>query len=126
MGPAERTDIHRRVGRADPTERPSDRQPAGGRSLNLRLYYPWFLAAAAVVPLIWWAWLNPRRRASIRFSSVERLRAAGADRGVGLRHVLPILRTLAVLLLVLSIARPQRADEQTRIQTEGIAIQLVV
>ena len=94
--------------------------------MNIRLFYPWFLAAAAVIPLIWWAWLNPRCRAAIRISSVARLRVVGMTAGPAARYVLPVLRTLAVALLILSIARPQRADEQTRIQTEGIAIQLVV
>src|SRR6185503_4070172 len=67
-----------------------------------------------------------RRRAAIRISSVARLRAVGMTAGPAARYVLPVLRTLALALLILSIARPQRADEQTRIQTEGIAIQHVV
>jgi Ca-activated chloride channel family protein len=42
------------------------------------------------------------------------------------RYLIPILRSLAIALLVLSIARPQKADEQTKVQTEGVAIELVV
>jgi Ca-activated chloride channel family protein len=94
--------------------------------MSYRLLYPWFLTAVLLVPLIWWAWLSRRRRVSIRFSDVGRLKDARAAWRTKLRHALPVLRTLAVLLLVLSVARPQRADEQTRIQTEGIAIQLVL
>lgn len=94
--------------------------------MNLRLYYPWFLAAAPLVGLVWWSWLDHRRRAVIRYSSVAALDAGTRTLRIRLRHVLPILRTLAMLLLILAVSRPQRADEQTRVQTEGIALQIVV
>ncbi|MBN2561586.1 MAG: VWA domain-containing protein [Phycisphaerae bacterium] len=87
---------------------------------------PWVLFALVLVPVIWWAWLSRRRRAALQFSEVSRLRAAGQSWSLRARHVLPVLRSLAVILLVVSIARPQKADEETRVTTEGIAIQLVV
>lgn len=89
------------------------------------LKYPWLLLFLACVPLVWWAWGNRRRRAAIRFAGVSRLAVAN-PRSAKLTVVLPVLRCLAVALVVLSIARPQKADEQTRIKTEGVAIQLVV
>ena len=95
--------------------------------------YPWVLPLVlVVVPLVWWAWLSERRRAPIRFSNVSRIPGAPvgnlASRPWSLRArtVLPVLRSLAVILLVVSIARPRKADELTRIQTEGVAIELVV
>ena len=90
------------------------------------LRYPWFLIALLLVPLVWWAWLSTQRRAAIRFSGLARFGDAAAKWSVQARHVLPVLRTLALALLILAIARPQQADETTRITTEGIAIQLVV
>src|SRR5262249_31580523 len=36
------------------------------------------------------------------------------------------LRMLAIAVLIIALARPQKGDEQSRINTEGIAIQLVV
>lgn len=87
---------------------------------------PWFLVLLAVIPLIWWAHLNPRRRPTIRFSGVARVKENAPTWSQYARHVPPILRSLAVALLVLAIARPQKADEETRISTEGIAIQLVL
>lgn len=95
--------------------------------------YPWVLPLVlVVVPLVWWAWLGKRRRAPIRFSSISRIPGASVGNrshiawSVRARSVLPVLRSLAVILLVVSIARPRKADEMTRIQTEGVAIELVV
>jgi len=90
------------------------------------LRHPWFLFALLLVAAVWWAWLSRRRRAAIRFSGISRLETAGGSWSLQARHVLPVLRSLAVILLVVSIARPQQADEETRVTTEGVAIQLVV
>lgn len=89
--------------------------------------YPWLLPLALLlVPLVWWRWLHQKDRAAIRFSTVSRIRHCHGTWSLRARHVLPAFRSLAVILLVVSVARPRKADEQTRIQTEGVAIQLVV
>jgi len=92
----------------------------------IHLRSPLALLLLVLIPLIWWSWLNPRRRAALHFSSVRRLRLHQQGWSHRARHVLPLLRTMTVVLLVLSVARPQKADEQTRVQTEGIAVQLVL
>jgi Ca-activated chloride channel family protein len=87
---------------------------------------PLFLIALLLVPAIWWAWLAGGRRPKVCFSGLSRLKRNGEGWSLRARHILPVLRSLAVVLLVLSLARPQKADEETRVTTEGIAIQLVV
>ncbi len=87
---------------------------------------PWLLCGLLFLPVIWWAWFSPKRRAAISFSGVARLASSGRSWSLRARYVIPALRTVAVALLVLAIARPQEADEETRVSTEGIAIQLVV
>ena len=87
---------------------------------------PWLLFALLLLSVIWWAWFNARRRAAISFAGVARFERSRRSWSLRARHVIPALRTLAVALLVLAIARPQEADEETRVSTEGIAIQLVV
>ncbi len=84
----------------------------------------WLFALAVLIPLIWWAFQNPRRRGFMRFSNVGMFR--GRNGSSKARYLLPLLRTLAVILVILAVARPQKADEQTKVQTEGIAIQLVL
>lgn len=93
---------------------------------NVRLAYPWVLLGLLLLPLLWYLWSRPRRRPVIRFSSLAELRAAGGSTRRRLRLTLPVLRTIGLICLIIAVARPQRADESTRIFAEGIAIQMVV
>lgn len=86
----------------------------------------WALLLILIVPLYWWLWMLPRRRAVVRFSTLSLVRqAAGA--GVGrMRMVLPVLRTVAIVSLVVAVASPQTRDASSRKFAEGIAIQLAI
>lgn len=88
--------------------------------------YPWMFALLVVLPLLWWLWLRPSRRPVLRFSSLQPLRRAGGAFGRRARLILPILRTAALVCLIVAAARPQRPDETRRVFAEGIAIELVV
>jgi Ca-activated chloride channel family protein len=92
----------------------------------MSFHSPWFLILLALVPVIWWRWFSPTRRTAVRFSSVAPLRRAGTTWRVKARVLIPVLRSLAVVMLALCLARPQKHNEQTRIFSEGIAIQAVV
>jgi Ca-activated chloride channel family protein len=86
----------------------------------------WLLLLLVLLPLLWWRRSRGRARSTIVFSSIEPLQRAGTTWAVRLRWVVPALRGLALALLIVCVARPQKANERTRILTEGIAIQLVV
>jgi Ca-activated chloride channel family protein len=86
----------------------------------------WFLLLALLMPLLWWRWLGVRRRASVAFSSTAPFRHIRPSWAVRVRWVVPVLRSLVLVVLIICIARPLKADEQTRVRTEGIAIQLVL
>ncbi len=90
------------------------------------LQYPWVLLTLVLLPLIWWRWLSHKPHAAVRFSSTKWLKTHGGGFRVKARHALPFLRTLAMGLLILCLARPQKDEEETRIFSEGIAIQMVV
>lgn len=87
---------------------------------------PWMLALLALLPLIWWRWLRRAPHSAVRFSSVEWLKRQGGSLRVKMRHVIPLLRTLTVGLLVVCLARPQKGNEETRVSSQGIAIQMLV
>lgn len=87
--------------------------------------YPWALVLLALLPALWWHW-SRRSVAVVRFSDLGLVRAAAPIWRTRLRVLLPVLRSVALACLVVAVARPQRADETTRIFTEGIAIQLVL
>ncbi len=85
----------------------------------------WLLLLLAFVPLLWRR-LAGSRRPAIAFSSIgaaERVRPSWAAR---LRWIVPGLRTACLVVLIVSVARPRKADEHTRVFSEGVAIQLVV
>ncbi|MCP4593250.1 MAG: VWA domain-containing protein [bacterium] len=79
-----------------------------------------------VIPLIWWRWARQGRHASVRFSSVGWLASRGATLRSRARIIVPLLRTLAVAVLIICLARPRRGNEETRILAEGVAIQALV
>lgn len=76
--------------------------------------------------LIWWRWGRRDPHAALRFSSIEWAVGQPGRFSVKMRHLLPVLRSLTVILLVVCLARPEKGDEQTRVYAEGIALQMVV
>ncbi|UCD29808.1 MAG: VWA domain-containing protein, partial [Planctomycetota bacterium] len=86
----------------------------------------WFLLLLLLVPLIWWRWLNCRHSSTLKFSSLSTLSQIGSTWAIRARYILPVLRTLAVILLIVALARPRKGNEQTRVFAEGIAIQMLV
>lgn len=84
--------------------------------------YLWLLLL--VLPLLWW-WLR-RRRNSLRHPVVREL-ATMPDGKAGLARWGPgVLRCVALSLLILALAGPRWPDLHTRIETEGIAIVMLV
>ncbi len=87
---------------------------------------PWMLCLLVLIVPIWWRWLRRAPHAAVRFSSITWLRAQGGSLRVLARLLLPLLRTLSVGLLVVCLARPQQPNQETRVLSEGIAIQMLV
>lgn len=90
------------------------------------LPWVWALLLLLLLPLLWLLWLHPSRRAVIRFSSLDALRAAGNAARRRVRLILPTLRTAALVCLIVAAARPQTPNESRRVLVEGIAIQMVL
>lgn len=89
----------------------------------------WWFLLLLLVPIVWLRWIRPSWRAAVVLPGASALKHAGTPaRGLaaGARWCLPLLRSLAIVLLVVGLARPVKANEQTRIFVEGIAIELVV
>ena len=90
----------------------------------LRFVYPWFLLLLPLAALAAWGWLR-RPRPALRFSDTALLEGLPAGRGGWVRQAGAWLRGLALGLLILGLARPTWAD-RVRIETEGIAIGMIV
>ena len=78
----------------------------------------------AVPPLLWW-WLR-RRRNALRHPAVGVLAGLPAGKARLARWGPGILRSLALLLIAIALAGPRWPDLHTRIETEGIAIVMLV
>jgi Ca-activated chloride channel family protein len=93
--------------------------------MTLHLHQPlWLLLALLIPPLIWWWYRRPRR--AVRHSLAQQLHGLPLGRARWTRRVGALLRALALLALVLGLARPRWPDLRTPIRTEGIALMMVV
>jgi Ca-activated chloride channel family protein len=86
---------------------------------------PGYLWLTLAVPLLVWRWLR-RRPAALRHPAVDRLPPLPDRRARRARWGGALLRGVGLLLLALAAAGPRVPDLHTRIDTEGIAIVLVV
>jgi len=86
----------------------------------------WFLLLLALIPFMVWFYFRRNRGGTIRFSSINTLKAIRPSFRVKVRHILIVLQCLGFALMVLALARPQKGNEETKISTEGIDIVLAI
>lgn len=88
--------------------------------------YPWILTLLLLTPWLIWKLARSDRNSGIRFSSVMH----GLELPVTLRQRLrwlpDALLILTMIFMIVALARPRVGREQTIVNTEGIAIELVV
>ena len=92
----------------------------------MRLASPYALLLLLFVPVLLYLRHQQWYSVAVRYSSIADLVALSPSLATRLRWVLPCLRTLALLLCILALARPQRGIEAIKISSEGIAILMVV
>jgi Ca-activated chloride channel family protein len=86
--------------------------------------HPWFFLLLATVPAFAW-WMLAKRRASIRYSDLSFL-ARASNPGPLLRVIPVALYAVALVMMVLALARPQRGRKFEEVQTQGIDIMLCI
>ena len=92
----------------------------------MRLGDPLFLLLLLLVPVVLWRWGRGTRRVSIRFSSIAALESQAPSFLSASRFMPGLLRALALILLIVAMARPQKGNVETRVFNEGIAVQMVL
>jgi Ca-activated chloride channel homolog len=87
---------------------------------------PFFLYLLAVVPamVVFYVLKQHKVTASLRMPGMQPFAEAGTTFRHYLRHILFALRTIAVALLIIVLARPQKTDKFQDVSTEGIDIVL--
>lgn len=86
---------------------------------------PGYLWLTLLVPLLLW-WTLHQRRSALRHPAVGELAGLSFGRARLARWGPGVLRSLALLLLAIALAGPRWPDLHTRIETEGIAIVMLV
>lgn len=92
----------------------------------MMLRYPWLLALLMLVPLLVYLRYARPRRPALRFSDGAALAALPRGWAVRLQPILPVLYGLALVLLIIALARPQVGLGESRVRTDGVDILLVV
>lgn len=91
---------------------------------NLIFKSPLFLILLLLIPVIYWLRRKHRKDASLRFPSVGHLAQMPVTLKVKLEPVLPLLRLLALILLVIALARPELGVRKERVTEKGIDIMM--
>lgn len=85
---------------------------------------PWALLLLLLLPA-WWLWRRRRRPPAIVFSRVAAL-ANGPRAGRGVARTLFTLRNLALLALIVALARPRSGARAENVTSDGINIVLAI
>ncbi len=96
--------------------------------MNFEFGDPAFLWLLLAVPaLAWWYFRRRQRRGgSLVYSDLAAVRRADIRGGGRWRHVLPVLRLVAIAALIVAFARPRAGVTSENVLTEGIDIVLVL
>jgi len=92
---------------------------------NMHFAQPLFFALFALIPLLVYWYINPplRLQGTMIVSSIKSF-GSGKSWKTVLRHALFVLRVLAIISIILALARPQTGSEQQITTGEGIDIVL--
>lgn len=91
------------------------------------LHPAWLWLLWVCLPMIvWYVWKERRARAALRMSTILPFAGVSSSWRTYGRHVLFIFRLLAVVSLVIVLARPQSSDRWESVSTEGIDIVLAL
>ena len=88
--------------------------------------HPWLLLLLLLVPFAAWRVFARRSQPGIRFSSVGLAKQLRPTLRQRLAWLPPALTIAALVFLIIAIARPREGRSQTFIDSEGIAIEIVI
>lgn len=90
----------------------------------MRLAQPYALLFLLLIPLVlWW---RRRRHAAIHFPHSAALKRLPVSWTVRAQPLFPVLYAAGLICLIVATARPQRGLQQSRVQTEGVDMVLLL
>ena len=87
---------------------------------------PWYFLLLLLLPLIAWRLFSKQRKSSIRCTSVSIAKRLSPTLRQRLLWLPKLLTLLALLFLIVGLARPREGRDRTIVNSEGIAIEMVV
>lgn len=92
----------------------------------MHFHSPWAFLLLIAIPIMLVIRQKTRKSGSIRFSSVSHAVKSGKSLRQQLSVLPLVLRILAIICLIIALARPQTGREKVRAVSKGIAIEMVV
>ncbi len=89
-------------------------------------YSPWYFLLLLLLPWLAWRLFASRRQSAIRYSSVNAAKTVIPTLRQRLMWMPKALTLAALAFLIISLARPREGREQTVVDSQGIAIEMVV
>lgn len=95
---------------------------------DISFAYPWILYFLAVIPILiaWYIWQGRKKQAAIKYSNLAIFKNIPATLKERLRHLPFALRMLALIFLIIALARPQNFSAGQNINAEGIDIAITL
>ena len=94
--------------------------------MGFRFQNPMWLLTLVPLIVVGLLVLRRQRNVAVLFSDVGLLRALPKTFALRIKRAVPWLRILGLALVIVALARPQEGNDEYRIQTEGIAIQMCI
>lgn len=89
------------------------------------LHPKFFYLSIITIPMIWWYIRSHKKaNATLQISSLRAFKNVPRSKKAILRHVPFIFRIIAILLIIVAIARPRSTDSLQNVSTEGIDIMI--
>ena len=88
--------------------------------------HPWVLLLLLLVPALVWLRHARRRHAPLAFSDGDALLALPLSPWLALRWIPPALFAAGMVFAILAAARPQKGMSESRVETEGVDVVLLV
>ncbi len=86
----------------------------------------WLLVLLISLPLLWWRWRKRSNQPGITYTTPVVLDLLPRTFRTRTLWIPSLIRSLAIVLLIICIARPQKRFEKTQQAAHGVAIELVV
>lgn len=91
----------------------------------MRFAYPYLLLLLLLIPALLW-WRRKRRGGAVHFPDGSILGKLPVPLSIRLQPLLPILYIAGLVCLIVAMARPQRGLSESRVNTEGVDMVLLL